>query len=101
MSSKGPIGGTLAIEIQLKAEAAFGLKSLGFALERQIGELHKLRQQVQTLSGRAREAKLAEYRKLRGETEHRKWCLIVQREAMGLYNHADVEEIYRVPPALD
>jgi hypothetical protein len=100
-SSKGPIGGTLAIEVQLKAEAAYGLKTLGLTLEKEIGELQKLRQHVQSLSGRARETKLAEYRKRRGETEHRKWCLIVQREAMGLYNHDDVEELYRVPPALD
>jgi hypothetical protein len=101
MSSQGPIGGTLAIEVHLKAEAASGLKSLGHALDKHITELKRMREQVQALKGPAREAKLAEYRKLRGETEQRRWYLIVQREAMGLYHHADVEELYRVPPALD
>lgn len=101
MSSQGPIGGTLAIEVHMKAEAASGLKSLGHALDKQISELTRMREQAQTLKGAAREAKLAEYRKLRGETEQRKWYLVVQREAMGLFHHADVDELYRVPPPLD
>ena len=101
MSSKSPIGGTLAIEVHLRAEAASGLKSLGHLLDRQIGELQRMREEVQALKGPAREAKLAEYRKLRGETEQRKWYLVVQREAMGLYNHDDVHTLDRVPPPLD
>ncbi|XXF77494.1 hypothetical protein P2318_31240 [Myxococcaceae bacterium GXIMD 01537] len=101
MSSKGPVGGTLAIEVHIRAEAASGLKSLGHQLDRQIAELRRMGEQALVLKGPARASKLADYKKLRGETEYRKWCLIVQREAMGLYNHDDVHEIYRVPPALD
>lgn len=101
MSSKGPIGGTLAIEVHMKAEAASGLKSLGHLLDRQIAQLKQLREQVQSLKGPTRETKLAEYRQLRADTEQRKWYLIVQREAMGLFNHEVVHEQYRVPPALD
>jgi hypothetical protein len=101
MSSKAPIGGTLAIEVQLRAEAASAMKAAGQKLERQLAELQALGRKVQALApGPERERRLAEYRERRREAEHRKWCLIVQREAMGLSNHEVVEEIYRVPPTL-
>jgi hypothetical protein len=101
MSSKAPIGGTLAIEVALRAEAANSLKALGHRLDRELAELRKLGQQVQAMApGAVREKKLAEYTEKRREAEYRKWTLIVQREAIGLFNHDDVEEIYRVPPKL-
>jgi hypothetical protein len=101
MSSKAPIGGTLAIEVALKAEAANSLKALGHRLDRQLGELRQLGQQVRAMApGPARDKKLAEYGEKRRDAEYRQWTLIVQREAMGLFNHADVEEIYRIPPKL-
>ncbi len=101
MSSKAPIGGALAIEVALRAEAANSLKALGHRLDRQLTELRQLGQQVQALApGSVRDRKLAEYDEKRRDAEYRKWTLIVQREAMGLFNHEDVEEIYRVPPKL-
>ncbi|WNG43326.1 hypothetical protein F0U60_03870 [Archangium minus] len=101
MSSKGPVGGSLAIEVQLRAEAAASLKALGHRLDRQLTELQQLGQQVQAMApSPLRDKKLAEYNEKRREAEYRKWTLIVQREAMGLFNHDDVEEIYRVPPKL-
>jgi hypothetical protein len=101
MSSKAPVGGTLAVEVALRAEAANSLKALGHRLDRELSELRQLGQQVQAMGpGSVREKKLVEYTEKRREAEYRKWTLIVQREAMGLFNHEDVEEIYRVPPKL-
>ena len=101
MSSKAPIGGTLAVEVALRAEAASSIKALGHRLDRQLSELRQLREQVLALSpGPTRDKKLAEYEEKRRDAEYRQWTLIVQREAMGLFNHEDVEDIYRVPPKL-
>ncbi len=101
MSSKGPVGGSLAIEVQLRAEAASSVRALGQRIERQLAELQQLGQQVRAMApSPARDRKLTEYDEKRRDAEYRKWTLIVQREAMGLYNHDDVEEIYRVPPKL-
>ncbi|WNG54034.1 hypothetical protein F0U59_03920 [Archangium gephyra] len=102
MSSKKPIGGTLAIEIEMRAEAASSIKALGQRIERQLTELQQLGQQVRAMApSPARDKKLAEYDEKRRDAEYRKWTLIVQREAMGLFNHEDVEEIYCVPPKLN
>ena len=102
MSGKAPIGGALAIEVALKAEAANSLKALGHRLDRQLTELKQLGEQVRAMApSPARDKRLAEYEEKRRDAEYRKWTLIVQREAMGLFNHDDVEEIYRVPPKLD
>ncbi|QRN96626.1 hypothetical protein JRI60_47830 [Archangium violaceum] len=101
MSGKAPIGGALAIEVALKAEAANSLKALGHRLDRQLTELKQLGEQVRAMApSPARDKRLAEYEEKRRDAEYRKWTLIVQREAMGLFNHEDVEEIYRVPPKL-
>ena len=101
MPSKGPVGGSLAIEVQLRAEAASSVRALGQRIEKQLAELQQLGQQVRAMApSPARDKKLAEYDEKRRDAEYRKWTLIVQREAMGLYNHDDVEEIYRVPPKL-
>jgi hypothetical protein len=101
MSSKAPVGGTLAVEVALRAEAASSIKALGHRLDRQLSELRQLREQVLALSpGPTRDKKLAEYEEKRRDAEYRQWTLIVQREALGLFNHEDVEEIYRVPPKL-
>ncbi|WP_257459991.1 hypothetical protein [Archangium lipolyticum] len=101
MPGKAPIGGALAIEVALKAEAANSLKALGHRLDRQLTELRQLGEQVMALApGEVRDKRLAEYEEKRRDAEYRKWTLIVQREAMGLFNHEDVEEIYGVPPKL-
>lgn len=101
MSSKSPVGGSLAIEVQIRAEAVSSIRLLGQRVERQITELQQLCHQLRAMApSPARDKKLAEYDEKRREAEYRKWTLIVQREAMGLFNHDDVEEIYRVPPKL-
>ena len=101
MSSRAPVGGTLSIEVHLRAEAASGLKAVGHRLDRQLTALRELGAQVQAMPlGAERERRAAEYDEKRREAEYLKWTLIVQREAMGLAHHEDVHELYRVPPKL-
>ena len=101
MSRKEPIGGWLAIEIELRAEAAAALKRQGQMLDRQLAALRELRELLPRLSGPERQRKTEEYRELRKQAEHRRWCLVVQREAMGIYHHDVLDQVYPVPPNLD
>src|SRR5688572_10200101 len=72
MSSKAPIGGTLAVEVALRAEAAASIKALGHRLDRQLSELRQLRELVLALSpGPTRDKKLAEYNEKRRDAEYR------------------------------
>ena len=41
---------------------------------------------------------LADYRRLWAEAEDQRWKMCVQREAMGLFRHDDVDRIYPRPP---
>lgn len=88
----------LAIEVQLRQEKASALRRTGDKLEKAIDELTRLERELSVSSGPTRAKKLAEYQQARTHAEHERWCLIVQREAMGLWNHAEVDLMYRIPP---
>ena len=91
--------GPLAIEVQLRGEAASALRHVGSKLDSALAELVAMHAQLlQTEPGPARVTRVAEYRAKRAEVEHRKWMLIVQREAMGLSHHGEVDEVYPLPP---
>lgn len=88
----------MAIEVQLRQEKAQSLRRVGDKLEKLIGELTRLERELSTSSGLVRSKKLSEYQQMRADAEHQRWCLVVQREAMGLWNHQEVELMYRIPP---
>lgn len=96
-----PMSDALPIEFQLQAEKVGALRRVGDDLEKLIAELARTERELLTLSGPARAQRVARHKALRADAEHLRWCLIVQREAMGLYNHSDVYELYRIPPALE
>ena len=101
MSSKAPIGGSLAVEVQLKGEAASALRHTGSQMEKASAALLALHARLASgVAGAERRVLLEQYRVARAEAEHRKWCLIVQREAMGLWHHDDLDDIYPIPPPL-
>ena len=70
----------LAIEQELKAERASALGRTGAALERAMAAWR-----AQPAPDTLREAK------------KRLWYLVVQREAMGLFEHRDAYDAYGVP----
>ena len=88
----------MAIEVQLRQEKASALRRTGDKLEKLIGELTRLERELAAASGPVRTRKLAEYQQLRTDTEYQRWCLVVQREAMGLWDHQEVDLMYRLPP---
>jgi hypothetical protein len=97
-SQRFSIDSPLAIEVQLRQEKASALRRVGDKLEKLIGELTGLQEELRTLSGSRRLERVKQYQQLRADAEHQRWCLIVQREAMGLWNHSEVDLMYRIPP---
>lgn len=100
MPREGSIGGALAIEVELRQERAAALKRVGHKLEAMIDELQALRQRALAAPTGQRDELSAAYAKLRAETETQRWYMVVQREAMGLYHHGDLDDLYPIPPAL-
>jgi hypothetical protein len=99
-STSSSIGTPLAVEVQLRQEKASALRRVGDKLEALIGQLTKLEEELRTLSGAPRSKKLTEYEKLWADADYQRWCLVIQREAMGLFDHAEVDLMYPRPPKL-
>lgn len=91
----------LPIEVQLQAEKATALRRVGQKLDEIIAELTETDRELLRLRGPTRARVVARHKELRAEAEHQRWCLIVQREAMGQFSHTDVYEMYRIPPAVE
>ncbi|MFY0529813.1 hypothetical protein ACN28I_43830 [Archangium gephyra] len=92
---------TLAIEVEIQSEKASAMRRVASRLESLLVELEETRQGWLGASGPARARLAARHRELRGEAEKQRWYLIVQREAMGLRHHGDIDELYRLPPAVE
>jgi hypothetical protein len=88
----------LAIEVQIRQEKASALRRVGDTLEKLIAELTRLEGELRTVSGPTRAKRVAQYQQLWADADYQRWCLIVQREAMGLWNHEEVDLMYRLPP---
>ena len=101
MARFDPMKDSLPIEVQLQAEKATALRRVGQRLDELLSELKETDRQLLWLSGAARARLVARHKTLRAEAEHQRWCLIVQREAMGQFSHSDVYELYRIPPAVE
>lgn len=97
-SSSSSIGTPLAIEVQIRQEKASALRRVGDKLETLIGKMVTLEAELRTLAGPPRAKKVEEYQKLWAEADHQRWYLIIQREAMGLFDHAEVDLMYPIPP---
>ena len=100
LRSKSP-DSTLAIEVEIQSEKASALRRVASRLESLLGELEEMEKVLRGSSGLARARLVARHRELRGEAEKQRWYLIVQREAMGLRQHGDIYEMYRLPPAAE
>ena len=97
MASKEPIGGALAIEVEIRKEKASALRRVAGRLETAISDLRALESQVPTPGAPERGHFVERHRALRAEAEKYRWYLVVQREAMGLLNHDIVFETYPIP----
>jgi hypothetical protein len=87
-------------ENELRQERASALGRAAQVLEGLLTQLETLRQAYGTIPVEERAAHIAEYTRVREQARYRYWCLLVQREAIGLRDHRELESAYRVPPPL-
>lgn len=95
---------SLAVEVELRKEKAISLRRVGEKLEGMLARLSQLDAELSApgpLTGPERDTRVAEYTRLRAEAERERWNMVVQREAMGLSNHDEVDRIYPLPRRLD
>jgi hypothetical protein len=95
--AQNPMASPIAVEVELRSERAAALRRVGAKLEKLIGELQALDRSLDQLPESARGARLENREKLRSEAELQRWYLIVQREAMGLTQHGDIDLQYPLP----
>ncbi len=93
--------GKLAIEVEIQSEKASALKRVASRLDKLLTELAQVERELYGLSGPARVRCVARHKELRLEAEKQRWYLIVQREAMGLWHHGDIYELYKIPAAVE
>jgi len=86
-----------AWEAELNKERAGALGMTARKLETLLAECVTLGAKIDSLErGDLRDLLLEDYRRTRDEAERQRWNLCVQREAMGLRRHEDVDRHY--PP---
>jgi hypothetical protein len=99
-SLRRSIDAPLAVELEFRKEQASSLRRTGDKLEGLLAQMKQMEGELRTLQGPGRPRKVVEYQQLREDAEYLRWCLVVQREAIGLFNHSEVDLMYPVPPKL-
>lgn len=90
-----------AWEAELNKERAGALGNTARKLETALEQCKALRAQLAAANEASlRELLLRDYRSARDESEKQRWNLCVQREAMGLRHHAEVDLHYPIAPQL-
>ena len=89
-----------AVAVELRSEQAAALGRGGRMLEAVLETLTQVEQQLATTEGAARQPLLREHLELRKKAETQQWYLVVQREALGLYQHGGVYERFPIPRAI-
>lgn len=87
-----------AVEAELLQQKAATLARISGTLTTLVEDLHRRRVALETLPGAARPEALAGYAAVRAKAERYLWYLMVQREALGLYRHEGLNELYPIPP---
>ena len=85
---------------ELQEERAAALARISRRLEGLLEQLHTTREQLSHGRNEDRARDLAAYRELHKEAVKYRWYLEVQREALGLRQHQQLDEFYRIPPEL-
>src|SRR5437762_13639235 len=87
-------------EAELRAEKAAALARITGTLEGLLDELRRRREGFGRLSSEERAAAADAYDALREQARLYRWYLVVQREALGLVRHDDVDRHYPPPEPL-
>ena len=101
MSLKGDLQRVSAWEAELNKERAGALGITAKKLEDLLERCQTLKGEIENATSSAmRELLLRDYREAREASERQRWNLCVQREAMGLRQHHDVERYWPTAPKL-
>lgn len=92
--------GLARTEAELRAEKAAALARIAGTLEGILAELRRRREQFGRLPTEDRTAAAEAYDALREQARLYRWYLVVQREALGLFLHEDVDRHYPPPEPL-
>lgn len=101
MNAKNDFHRAGAYEAELNKERAGALGITARKLEGFLEKCQELKAQLEKVVDPALKALLLEeYRAARADSEQQRWNLCVQREAMGLRRHDEVDRQYPVAPKL-
>jgi len=87
-------------ETELRAEKAAALARIAGTLEGLLAELRRRRESFGGLPSEERDPAVGAYDALREQARLYCWYLVVQREALGLFRHDDVDRHYPLPEPL-
>jgi hypothetical protein len=87
-------------EAELRAEKAAALARIAGTLEGLLADLRRRRESFGRLSSEERAPAAEAYDALWGQARLYRWYLVVQREALGLVRHDDVDRHYPPPEPL-
>jgi hypothetical protein len=92
--------GLARTEAEIRAEKAAALARIGRTLEGLLADLARRREQMAGRAGPERGRAAADYAALREQAALYRWYLVVQREALGLSRHDEVDRHYPLPEPL-
>ena len=82
---------------ELNEERAAALTRISRALESLIAQLHQARERVFAASAEERDQAVRTFTELRARAREYRWYLEVQREAIGMRHHHNLDDFYRIP----
>jgi hypothetical protein len=85
-----PKDGLAALHAEIAEEKAGALGRIAEKLEARLAECARL----------AAEGRLDDYERVRADAKLHYWYLVVQREAVGMYDHRIIAAMYPIPPRL-
>jgi hypothetical protein len=89
------------LEAEMLLERTSALARLGERIQRGIEEAQGLAEQLRAEPpGPTRDRLLQLHQEARGRVERDRYYLVIQREALGMTEHAVVDEIYPMPRAV-
>lgn len=89
-----------SVEHEVRKEKATALGRVGRRLEGFLEELQDLQQRLARLDGADRRALVIAHAEVRKQAELYLWYLVVQREAMGIRQHSELDDYYPIPRAI-
>ncbi len=89
-----------AVQKEVLAEKASAMGRVGERLEKFLDELQLLELALVGTRGEQRTPLISAHAEARKQAEQFLWYLVVQREALGLRSHTDLEQVYPIPPAI-